>query len=73
MTTLKASPTKEYGFITPDDNGPDVFVHYGAIMQEGYRELEPNQRVSFDIGQGEKGHRLSTSRSCSWGMGRAGL
>jgi CspA family cold shock protein len=41
-------PVKGYGFITEDD-GPDVFVHFSAIQGEGYRNLEGNQKVEFDV------------------------
>ncbi|MGI8417198.1 MAG: cold-shock protein, partial [Nakamurella sp.] len=46
---------KGYGFITPDDNGPDVFVHYSEIQSNGYRSLEENQRVEYTVTQGNKG------------------
>jgi CspA family cold shock protein len=48
------SPEKGYGFITPED-GPDVFVHFSALQGEGYRNLEENQKVEFDVTQGPKG------------------
>ena len=46
---------KGFGFITPDGGGADVFVHHTAIQDRGFRTLMENQRVSFEIGQGQKG------------------
>ena len=45
---------KGYGFIS-QDKGPDVFVHYSAIKGDGYRNLEENEKVEFDVNQGPKG------------------
>jgi len=46
---------KGYGFITPDGGGTDLFVHHSAIQDRGFRTLTENQRVSFEIAQGQKG------------------
>ena len=46
---------KGFGFIAPEDGSADVFVHYSEIQSGGFRTLEENQRVSFEIGQGNKG------------------
>ncbi|MCE6993988.1 cold-shock protein [Saccharothrix sp. S26] len=45
---------KGFGFLARED-GPDVFVHYSEIEGNGYRSLEENQRVEFDVNQGPKG------------------
>jgi CspA family cold shock protein len=45
---------KGFGFITSDE-GVDVFVHHTAIMENGFKSLKENQRVSFEVKQGPKG------------------
>jgi len=51
---------KGYGFITPDDNGADVFVHYSEIQGSGFRTLEENQQVTFEVGSGPKGDQAQS-------------
>jgi CspA family cold shock protein len=46
---------KGFGFIVNDDGSGDVFAHHSAIAGSGYRTLEENQKVQFDLAQGPKG------------------
>ena len=50
--------SKGYGFIERD-SGEDVFVHFSAILMDGYRSLEEGQRVEFVVTQGDKGPQAS--------------
>lgn len=53
---------KGYGFIAQDGDGGDVFVHYTAIQSDGYRSLDENQRVEFEVVQGPKGPQADAVR-----------
>jgi cold shock protein len=53
---------KGFGFITVDGGGKDVFVHHTAIQADGFRELNENQRVEFEVVQGQKGLQAEAVR-----------
>ena len=53
---------KGYGFISPDGNGPDIFVHFSAVQGDGYRSLEEGQRVEFEVTAGQKGPQAADVR-----------
>jgi CspA family cold shock protein len=53
---------KGFGFIAQDGGGADVFVHFSAIQADGYRSLDENQRVEFDVTQGPKGPQAENVR-----------
>lgn len=46
---------KGFGFVTPEDGSSDVFAHYKNINAAGFRSLQENQRVEYDVAQGPKG------------------
>jgi CspA family cold shock protein len=57
------NPDKGFGFIAPDDGGADVFVHFSAIQTAGYRTLEENQKVEYNVTQGPKGPQAAEVRT----------
>ena len=53
---------KGFGFIAPEDGSPDVFAHFSQISGTGYKSLDENQRVEFEVEQGPKGPQASNIR-----------
>jgi CspA family cold shock protein len=55
--------SKGFGFITPEDGGKDLFAHFSAIQNQGFKTLAEGQRVSFDVTTGPKGLQASNIKS----------
>ena len=63
---------KGFGFITPDDGGKDLFVHFSGIRGSGYRALEEGAKVEFTVGQGPKGPQAQDVARTDGGSTTAG-
>ena len=55
--------SKGFGFIAPDDGGKDLFAHFKEIQGTGFKTLAENQRVEFEVVQGQKGPQASKIRA----------
>ncbi len=53
---------KGYGFITPDDGGKDLFVHFSGIEGDGYKSLNESQKVEYEAAMGQKGPQAQKVR-----------
>lgn len=55
--------SKGFGFITPEDGGKDLFAHFSAIQNQGFKTLAEGQRVSFEVTTGPKGLQASNIKT----------
>ncbi|MDH4052281.1 MAG: cold-shock protein [Rubrivivax sp.] len=63
MGTVKwFNDAKGFGFIEPEEGGPDVFAHFSAVQMEGFRTLKQGSRVEYDLVQGPKGNLAQNIR-----------
>ena len=56
---------KGYGFVTPDQGDQDIFIHFSAIVMDGYKTLKEGQKVQFDLQEGPKGLHAANLQSIS--------
>jgi CspA family cold shock protein len=54
---------KGFGFITPEDGSKDLFVHFSAIQQGGFKSLKENDKVTYDAAEGQKGPQATNVRA----------
>jgi CspA family cold shock protein len=54
--------SKGFGFVTPEGGGQDLFAHFTAIQQPGFKTLKEGQRVTFDVANGPKGQQATNIR-----------
>ena len=54
--------SKGFGFITPDEGGDDLFVHFSSIMGDGFKSLQEGQRVEYTAAEGKKGQEAKEVR-----------
>lgn len=54
-TVKRFNKIKGYGFITPDNENSEVFVHFSQVQIAGYKELKEGQRISYELEKGERG------------------
>lgn len=59
------SDSKGYGFITPEEGGEDLFVHFSAVQMNGFRTLKEGQMVFFDVIEGPKGKQAANIQLAS--------
>jgi len=55
--------SKGFGFISPDDGSKDVFVHFSAISNDGFKTLAEGQQVTFDVEDGPKGPQATNVKT----------
>jgi len=59
--------SKGYGFITPDSGAQDLFVHFSAILNDGFKTLDNGARVAYEVREGRNGHEAFDVRVVPFG------